>query len=168
MVSRARLCNRCLRNHQSECNQPDGCRVCGGYHHTFLHSEQRETSSSYQNPQTNRDDKQLTNTTVLNSNHVSFQRPTASTIIGSHHVHINKEISIERQVVQWDATVLLATAIVLIRSVKTNNFSPFRCLLDQGGEASHISEAAVQRMSLLLNNLLTNNDFDLNHSDPIP
>ncbi|XP_037038142.1 uncharacterized protein LOC119075717 isoform X2 [Bradysia coprophila] len=153
MVGRARLCKRCLRHHQSECNQPDGCRVCGGYHHTFLHSEQRERSSSIQSQQATRDEKQSTNTHVLNSNHVSLQRPVVSTIIGSHHVHVNKEISVERQVIQWDANVLLATAIVLIRPNETNSFIPFRCLLDQGGEASHISESAVQRLGLTKNSI---------------
>lgn len=70
------------------------------------------------------------------------------------HFYILKDVTSaknyqsERRVIPWDANILLATAIVLIRPIKGNNFYPFRCLLDQGGEASHISEAAVQKLGL--------------------
>lgn len=42
MVTNAKLCKRCLRNHNSECTQQEGCRVCNGNHHTFLHLDRYE------------------------------------------------------------------------------------------------------------------------------
>lgn len=37
MVSDAKLCEKCLRKHSSECTHQEGCRVCNRNHHTFLH-----------------------------------------------------------------------------------------------------------------------------------
>lgn len=157
MVNRARLCQRCLRSHQSECNQREGCRVCGRNHHTFLHIDLPGGASSTQNSQSNQATNQVDGnnqpSTIINSHHVCLQRsPTAT--INSHFVSSkpnsvpieNNQIS--RHVIPWDASVLLATAIILIRSMKDNIFYPFRCLLDQGGEASHITESVVQRLGL--------------------
>lgn len=143
MVNRARLCQRCLRNHQSECNQREGCRVCNGNHHTFLHIDIQSNALSTSNSQNN----QATNQIEGNNQ--------PSTIINSHHVRLRQSPTtiennqIYRHVIPWNASVLLATAIILIRSMKNNSFYPFRCLLDQGGEASHISESVVQKLCLI-------------------
>jgi len=45
MVNNAKLCKRCLRHHKSECTQQEGCRVCDGNHHTFLHLDRYEDSA---------------------------------------------------------------------------------------------------------------------------
>lgn len=152
MVNYAKLCNRCLRKHRSDCTQREGCRVCGGNHHIFIHLDRQEDRNSLttQNQQESQSKTQTEgenqSASVVNSHHVTLQHSAA--IINFHHVKTVKINEVGDQIIPWDAPVLLATAIILIRSAKDDIFYPFRCLLDQGGEASHISQTAVQFLGL--------------------
>lgn len=76
-------------------------------------------------------------------------------MINNHHA--NLKVSTTRAIntgipknpfIKWDEPVLLATAIVLIRSARDNVFYPFRCLLDIASESNYISEEIVQFLGL--------------------
>lgn len=82
----------------------------------------------------------------------------------NHHVHL-KQSSTESQqkvvvkdtdVVRWDESVLLATAIVLVRSIRDNRFYPFRALLDGASEASYVSEYLAQKLGLVKQGVFAN------------
>lgn len=133
LVNGARLCKNCLRHHPGQCSSRPNCRKCGKYHHTLLHLEK---SSSGQSEQSKPSRQQLS----LNNHHSNMQQ--VENRMQSH----NCKEKTER--IKWDEPVLLATAIVLIRSARDNSFYPFRALLDQASEASYITENVVQFLGL--------------------
>ncbi len=149
MVTCARLCKNCLRNHRGKCSSRPECHKCNSYHHTMLHP----TSSN--------------STSATNTNHCQVQSSDQNQIdtnLQSHHIHIDQnedavssnEDSRDAKVIAWDEKVLLATAIVLVKSNRDNRFYPFRALIDQASEASYVSEYTVQTLGLIKKNVIAN------------
>ena len=125
------LCKNCLKGHPGKCSLRPGCQRCGKYHQTLLHLERPSTKGNVSVESTA-------------GKKGGFQSRNAE--LKNHHTHVQQaENRIQRNNgaesiahIAWDEPVLLATAIVLIRSVKDNQFYPFRALLDQASEASYI------------------------------
>lgn len=115
------LCFNCLgRNHQvSECPSSHNCRRCQSRHHTMVHLDSEADQESHK------------------SNSQSFQAQQATTTISSNLV--NSVPHIKR--------VLLATAILNVKA-RNGTLIKLRALLDQGSQATFITEAAVQLLNL--------------------
>ncbi|XP_037050902.1 uncharacterized protein LOC119084808 isoform X2 [Bradysia coprophila] len=138
-VNGNKLCKNCLKGHLGKCSLRPGCQKCGKYHHTLLHVE------SSKNP-----------TVAASTGNSHAGRQGNNTEIRNHHTNVQQELnqlqqrneieSVDRVV--WDEPIMLATAIVLIRSLRDNLFYPFRALLDQASTASYVCENVVQFLGL--------------------
>lgn len=118
-----KLCYNCLSgNHiKTSCLSKKNCNECGARHHSLLHATKSTTS----------DEKPT----------VEISTPTASTSTIRKNVLTSK----------FDAPIfrstLLSTAIV--RAKGSNGIEiPLRALIDLGGEASAISESALQSLRI--------------------
>ncbi|XP_045459596.1 uncharacterized protein LOC123670134 [Melitaea cinxia] len=132
-VKKNKLCFNCLVPSHSvnKCRQSTCCKRCGRRHHSLLHFE-REEIIEKPNEGTNTATGTVRDTTIGKSD------PTFN------DSHIVSNFLSER--IQTNA-VLLATAKVLVNS-KNGCKHIIRALLDQGSQASFISEATVQLLSL--------------------
>lgn len=145
LVNCAKLCINCLKGHNGRCSLPPGCSRCGSYHHSLLHFEEGQNNSNY-------------NSKAIHTG-IEHQQSTA---VQNHHVHLNgtgdqgSSQCVCREVINWNESVLLATAIILVRSSRDNKLYPFRALLDQASEASYVSENATQFLGLKKQNVLAN------------
>lgn len=82
----------------------------------------------------------------------------------THHVHVDQcEGTVtanghvrDTEIIAWDEKVLLATAIVLVKSNRDDTFYPFRALIDQASEASYASEFLVQTLGLVKTDVIAN------------
>ncbi|XP_047510388.1 uncharacterized protein LOC125053192 [Pieris napi] len=119
------LCYNCLQTTHvvNKCRQSTCCKKCGRRHNTLLHIE-REGSDTHIN-------------NVLEEVQNGEENPVPSTSIvanfAKHQGH--------------NRPVLLATAVVKAQS-RSGNRSILRVLLDQGSQASFITEAAAQLLNL--------------------
>ncbi|XP_036343642.1 uncharacterized protein LOC118752901 [Rhagoletis pomonella] len=124
-VERYKLCFNCLGyNHPSaKCSSRRNCGTCGGQHHTLIHVE-REVSAS---------------------------APTATvpTAVAALHVAATPEMSDipSQPIPRMRFDVLLPTAVICIKSA-TGQPCDFRALMDQGSQATFLSERAVQVLGL--------------------
>ncbi|CAH0719175.1 unnamed protein product, partial [Brenthis ino] len=123
-VQLKRLCFNCLGLNHSvySCRQSTRCRICKRKHHSLLHTTEPSKS----------DEEIKAVKSVREVSSTSSQSETDNVI--SCHSNIFSQ-------------VLLATAMVKIKARK-GNFILFRSLLDQGSQASFITEAAVQMLGL--------------------
>ncbi|XP_060804991.1 uncharacterized protein LOC106132978 [Amyelois transitella] len=127
-VQSKRLCFNCFSSNHSvkNCRQPTSCRRCGRRHHTLLHFDRSQLPES-------------SPATTSAENPVPAE-PSAS--------GIQTETRVTSHFVQGrDSEVLLATARV--KAVTCNGLSKvLRALIDQGSEASFVTEATVQSLGL--------------------
>ncbi|CAH0721450.1 unnamed protein product, partial [Brenthis ino] len=125
-VQHKRLCFNCMcPNHiVNKCRQNTSCRKCGKKHHTMLHIE--KDGSIHQESNTNE---------------------------GEIHIQKSDKSNTETRIVAHFAqglqshNVLLATAIINAHSTTGEKYH-IRALLDQGSQASFISESTVQLLNL--------------------
>ncbi|XP_046745774.1 uncharacterized protein LOC124411010 [Diprion similis] len=120
-----KLCLNCLGHHYArDCRSQKTCQACKGKHHTTLHD-------SYSSP-----------ATTVNSIGAKQppERPTTSTStqLATHNAEAPRAAS---------TRVLLATALVDVSTSRDNKFL-VRALIDQGSEATFISESLAQRMNV--------------------
>lgn len=117
------LCLNCLQKGHviATCPSKRSCFHCSGRHHTLLHIQNNT----------------MTNDSMNTTSQSATHNVSDDTRINTLHVHRN---CIRNQ-------VLLATALVKVTS-PNNDQLILRALLDQGSEASFISEAAVQHLKL--------------------
>lgn len=118
------LCTNCLSagHINSKCQSRRRCYVCKGRHHTLLHNPQNEPATSPVNP-------------AQNVNLSSTTTPTPSAEINSFHAHGHSE------------QVLLATAIIRLESESGSEIVA-RALLDQGSQASFITDSLARQLNL--------------------
>lgn len=123
------LCYNCMCPGHSvfTCRQTSRCRVCKKKHHSLLHpsSPTRSTDNEVKSPSVDKSDIVVASTSLPDSE-------------VNDVVACNSNLSSE---------VLLATALVRVESRSGNNLT-FRSLLDQGSQASFITESAVQSLGL--------------------
>ncbi|XP_049866249.1 uncharacterized protein LOC126366948 [Pectinophora gossypiella] len=139
-VQTHRLCFNCLSPGHSvyQCRLSTKCRICKKKHHTLLHPKgfkpTNDQGKSDQPSQSVEDRVVVATTTEIpssttpdeNSNHQVF-----TTCFSNH-----------------SSQVLLATALVRVESQKNKTSFVLRALLDQGSQASFVTEAAVQLLNL--------------------
>lgn len=122
------LCFNCLGVNHSvfACRQSSRCRFCKRKHHTLLHLKNVSSSS-------NEDSTALhveqDNSAVTNQSSSSESTNVVSCFANSH------------------SQILLATALVKAES-RTGTVIDLRCLLDQGSQASFVTESTVQLLGL--------------------
>ncbi|XP_050558193.1 uncharacterized protein LOC126912059 [Spodoptera frugiperda] len=118
-VQRFNLCENCLVDHKNKsCRSESKCRVCQGPHNTVLHD-------------------------ALQINAVSSKidkSPSMSCEDNTHSnaTHVSKEPVVE---------ILLATALVRVQGIN-GEYHTMRALIDQGSQASLITENAAQILKL--------------------
>ncbi|CAK1584061.1 unnamed protein product [Parnassius mnemosyne] len=129
-VQTSNLCFNCLGANHSVimCRLPTRCRICKKKHHSLLHSTTTNVQSN-----------NVKVTTQSNSNNVVAATATAS--------DENDQANITTCFSNNKSQVLLATALVKAET-KNGSFMTLRSLLDQGSQASFITESAVQLLGL--------------------
>lgn len=122
-VQTNRLCFNCLiPNHTVlNCRQTSTCRICNKKHHSLLHAEKRRSENE--------------NSGEEDNNHRD-QRENEQDI----KTHFSKRD-------QPGQNVLLATALVNVPSGRGKSHV-FRALIDQGSQASFVTESMVQSLGL--------------------
>lgn len=135
-VERMRLCRNCLSSSHliASCKSQRNCRECGARHHTLTHPHNNQPNTSNNNATHSSSTSDIH---AGSSQHTSHN--TGNQVIRSN---LNRTINVHsfRQ-------VLLATAIVKVQA-KNGAYIPLRALLDQGGDGSSITDAAVQMLQL--------------------
>ncbi|KAH9638121.1 hypothetical protein HF086_014982 [Spodoptera exigua] len=129
-VQNSGLCFNCLAPTHSvnKCRQSLSCRKCGRRHHTLLHFERDNNEAT----------KSMSEVTASSSQ----QHEKSSTSQGDTRI----TTTFTRQELQ-PTRVLLATARVKV--FNSNGFSQIiRALIDQGSQASLVTEATVQLLGL--------------------
>ncbi|XP_045765119.1 uncharacterized protein LOC123867223 [Maniola jurtina] len=123
-VAKNSICVNCLgSNHiSSQCRNPGSCRICKSRHHSLLHQEIESTASSS-----------------------TAEKPVESTSTLTNTPPIVSCLSTQR--ISSCGQVLLPTALVNTES-EAGKDHILRVLLDQGSQASFITEAAVQLLRL--------------------
>lgn len=119
------LCFNCLNNSHTSfvCRVSTRCRICKGKHHTLLHGQASALTVAV--------------ATEL-ADHEEQSEPSSLT---------NETTQIANHFATGNVQTLLATALVRVQS-KNGHSQILRALLDQGSQASFISEAAVQLLRL--------------------
>ncbi|XP_046970404.1 uncharacterized protein LOC124537574 [Vanessa cardui] len=130
-VQTAKLCFNCLVPTHAviKCRQPFSCKKCGRRHHTMLHFER-------DNQETTREQA-----TVVPSSETHHER--ASTSRGDTNI----TATFSRRELQPNS-VLLATAKVKVFHSNGLKYI-IRALIDQGSQASFVSESTVQLLGLV-------------------
>lgn len=130
-VKKNNLCYNCLvPGHAGyQCRLQVSCRICRRRHHTLLHRNQDQDASESSGT-----------TTQPKSSHHSVEEQEeqiqVNTLIASNHS------------TKWGTGIaLLATAMVTARN-EQNHTIVLRALVDQGSQASFISEKATQMLNL--------------------
>lgn len=134
-VQSNKLCFNCLNPGHSvfSCRQTTRCRICKRKHHSLLHTK-NPTTSTDTNVEHDHNDH-----TVERSGAVYTTAHTQTTTDDSTKITNCFSTS--------HSPVLLATALVKAQS-KTGKGITVRCLLDQGSQASFITESTVQLLGL--------------------
>lgn len=120
------LCYNCLAPGHSvrQCRIPTCCRLCRRRHHTLLHEHKKNESNTTGKIELNKQPDVALHTNVEEETEADL------TMLASH-------------VVTQQSTALLATA--LIQVISEDNYTvTLRALIDQGSQASFISERAAQ------------------------
>ncbi|CAH2092373.1 unnamed protein product [Euphydryas editha] len=140
-VTKNRICFNCLGSSHSVkfCQIPISCKICKKRHHSLLHpgGVPRSTVNSGVSVQAVPEVSGKDNG-VLNSS----QGVVTPTVTASYMACSNKTKEISH--------VLLATALVEAKS-KLGQYQVVRALLDQGSQASFVTEATVQGLGLKKN-----------------
>ncbi|XP_045458533.1 uncharacterized protein LOC123668885 [Melitaea cinxia] len=133
------LCFNCLGgNHSAKfCRNLKTCRICKRQHHSLLHPSNKGTAET--NP-----------VSTKNSNTLPPREVTSSCSEVETPVHVagnSTPLATLFSTEQARSQVLLATALVKAAS-KTGEHVIIRALLDQGSQASFVTEATVQYLGL--------------------
>lgn len=142
LVSQHRLCGNCLssRHTLKDCSSSHRCQRRQGRHHTMLHDCRAATSLQTSTKTTGAkpaEDQRSTDVAVSKSGPNTAANSTKMTDVQSLHV-IKTNSSVP---------VLLATAVINVY-YPDDIMITARALIDQGSEATFISEALAQRMYL--------------------
>ncbi|CAK1589597.1 unnamed protein product [Parnassius mnemosyne] len=133
-VQTHRLCFNCFGSDHSvyQCTASTRCRLCRKKHHSLLHPK---------NPKSASDPKSVTaDESVKEAERVKPNLPLTS---GEQSIP-----QVVTCVSNMLGQVLLATALVKVECPKTKSTFFLRSLLDQGSQASFITESAVQMLAL--------------------
>lgn len=134
-VLKNRICFNCLGvNHSAKsCKNPIKCRICRRHHHTLLHPS---TASK----------EKLMAAMLIEDSGEELAEESEEESAEERTEEPAEEIQVMAASVR-NKTVLLATALVHAET-KNGNSITVRALLDQGSQASFVSEAVVQLLRL--------------------
>ncbi|XP_029177135.1 uncharacterized protein LOC114945195 [Nylanderia fulva] len=138
-VSSKNLCYNCLGpHHLKSCRNAKRCRICRKQHHSTLHLPSNEpvAATTTMSPIAS---IPSTSHIGLTSTHLAQADGQESTLQACSHVTQSRIIR--------STSVLLATALVTVVSPYGEHYQ-VRALLDQGSEASFISESVAQILRL--------------------
>lgn len=135
-VQQKKLCKNCFAySHKTaKCRSSASCSACKGKHSTLLHLSPSESSNptTLTGPSTNAD--------------VAPKNSQITTTVNPITPNLNSHVARD-QLYNTNTEVLLSTALVSITS-EAGGTHLFRALLDQGSQASFITETAVQTLGL--------------------
>ncbi|XP_044312564.1 uncharacterized protein LOC123037133 [Drosophila rhopaloa] len=147
IVSRAKLCVNCLsKSHAlSRCTSNQCCQVCGQRHHTLLHfpvPAQNQSSNAQSHPARPPTPQFVTpapreTVSAHNTQSRSDQNPHAS-----YRCHSATSSNLSSK------NLLLATARIMVRNPTNGLQAVINALVDQGSEATIVSEHVVQSLHL--------------------
>lgn len=133
-VTNSRLCYNCLGSNHSVkfCQKATKCRICQRRHHSLLHPKEVSTSTA-----NSKNVPQAVESISGKSTHVVIENVELETprIVSCFSKGVVKE------------EILLATALIKAES-KRGDYHVIRALLDQGSQASFITEDIVQALGL--------------------
>ncbi|XP_036319091.1 uncharacterized protein LOC118733684 [Rhagoletis pomonella] len=140
IVDRAKLCLNCLSNSHraAQCPSTKNCLQCGQRHHTLLHfpkSAPQTDGASAAQPQ-------------LNPTALPFRRESTFSSTTTASKAANSAFVATTTTEKPGRQVLLATAMVIIVNNVTGQTEIIRALIDNGSEATIISEHAAQTVGL--------------------
>ncbi|XP_058802015.1 uncharacterized protein LOC131670431 [Phymastichus coffea] len=142
-VRQLKLCFNCLGQHKfNKCRSTYTCKVCREKHHSTLHRPSNNPSSAAPKSTQNG-----TNASTESEVRANVARIGAHRGIAAH--------ACNRSVPEDDCPVLLATALVKVASPDGREVGA-RALLDQGSEATFVSESLVQLLGLSRDRVHTN------------
>ncbi|XP_066599948.1 uncharacterized protein [Prorops nasuta] len=126
ILRRYRLCFNCFRPHMyAMCESPKRCSLCQDKHHTLLHFKDNEKS------------------TLNSTKSVDLSTESNSKTTGNDASINILTASIQRT----RCTILLATAQIILHGSEGRKYRA-RALIDQGSEASFITDSVVQALRL--------------------
>lgn len=143
IIQSKRLCFNCLSSAHSVkgCRHSTCCKKCGRRHHSLLHRE-RDNHHSTSNEHSENQANKVSTSSKTTENKVSAHFMKDNSASSSTETRISAHMSSKTEY-----NVLLATAIVKTCS-KNGVRQIVRALIDQGSQASFISERAVQLLGL--------------------
>ncbi|KAJ0169499.1 hypothetical protein K1T71_015086 [Dendrolimus kikuchii] len=129
------LCFNCLNADHTvfQCNMSTRCRLCKKKHHTLLHPKTPKSVIDHINT-----DQSLNKSVVATTTTSTSQTQSESTGTPTITSYFSNTPS----------QVLLATALVKAESPRKNMTIVLKSLLDQGSQASFVTESAVQLLGL--------------------
>jgi hypothetical protein len=134
-VTNNRICYNCLGSNHSVrfCQKATSCRICKRRHHSLLHPKDVSTSTAYMK----NEGQAVEGVSGEATHHVRTDSspPEITPIVSCFTKGVVKE------------EILLATALVKAES-KTGDYHVIRALLDQGSQASFVTEAVVQDLGI--------------------
>lgn len=140
-VTKSRICFNCLgSNHGVKfCQTPINCKICKKRHHSLLHPKgvSASTVTSGGSVQTV---KEVSGKDSEMNRVLGNSERAITPIIAASHMACSAKVKQGRQ-------VLLATALVEAES-RSGKYQIIRALLDQGSQASFVTEATVQALGL--------------------
>lgn len=129
-IQENKLCNNCLfiGHETKDCKSRHSCRVCTQRHHSSLHEDAPTSSVT------------LTTECSISPGSRPVAEPSLPTPLHGATGQPNST----------NCTVLLTTALVNVRPMNHGPYTPrlIRALVDQGSQATLISESCVQRLGL--------------------
>ncbi|XP_073956541.1 uncharacterized protein [Choristoneura fumiferana] len=126
------LCFNCLNPGHAvfACRQTTKCRICNRKHHSLLHPKNQTNSTESNVGHNHSVDPKIVAHATTSTEDIADETTNFTTCFSTSH-----------------SQVLLATALVKAQS-KSGTGITIRCLLDQGSQASFITEPAVQLLGL--------------------
>lgn len=130
-IQQNKICNNCLflGHDTKDCKSRHSCRVCNQRHHSSLHEDVRSPSVTL-----------TTECSTFPELHSVADTCTPTPLHGATGPTPNNK----------NCTVLLTTALVNLRPMNHGPYTPrsVRALVDQGSQATLITESCVQRLGL--------------------
>ncbi|XP_072392243.1 uncharacterized protein [Diabrotica undecimpunctata] len=145
-VNENKLCRNCLgtKHFSQNCSSQRSCSICKKRHHTLLHNDHENSSSSSRSFQRQ---NHATSRNVQNTWSDGEAGPSNSVSLSESQTSQVSNVMTSLSALSIKQDVLLATALVTIYS-KHGVPIHARCILDSGSQSSFISKDLVQKLNL--------------------
>ncbi|XP_072380598.1 uncharacterized protein [Diabrotica undecimpunctata] len=145
-VNENKLCRNCLgtKHFSLDCSSQRLCSICKKRHHTLLHNDHQNSSSSSRSFQRQ---NHATSRNVQNTWSDGEAGPSNSVSRSATQTSQVSNVMTSLSALSIKQDVLLATALVTIYS-KHGVIIHARCILDSGSQSSFVSKDLVQKLNL--------------------